>query len=150
MTVPEQALITQAEADQLFLALVGTRVNATSMQNFVAQRLQGLSLAGLTSGLGPQTRNGRVYKGLNAGAFEPQTGLWVNASGSYVDDSRPGSAQDGWGGSAAIGGDVIFDSTVLGEVTQLQGQSPVEAVLIFRVSPDAMTLQGESECRPAA
>ena len=114
MTVPEQALITQAEADQLFLALVGTRVNATSMQNFVAQRLQGLSLAGLTSGLGPQTRNGRVYKGLNAGAFEPQTGLWVNASGSYVDDSRPGSAQDGWGGSAAIGGDVIFDSTVLG------------------------------------
>lgn len=42
------------------------------------------------------------------------------------------------------------DSTVLGEVTQLQGQSPVDAVLIFRVSPDAMTLQGESECRPAA
>lgn len=114
LTVPEQALITQAEADQLFLALVGTRVNATSMQNFVAQRLQGLSLAGLASGLGPQTRNGRVYKGLNAGAFQPQTGLWVNASGSYVDDSRPGSAQDGWGGSAAIGGDVIFDSTVLG------------------------------------
>jgi hypothetical protein len=36
LTVPEQALITQAEADQLFLALVGTRVNATSMQNFVA------------------------------------------------------------------------------------------------------------------
>ncbi|MDP2011926.1 MAG: autotransporter outer membrane beta-barrel domain-containing protein [Phenylobacterium sp.] len=114
VTLPEKALITQAEADQLFLALVGTRVNATSMQNFVAQRLQGLSLAGLTSSLGPQTRNGRVYKGLNAGAFEPQTGLWVNASGSYVDDSRPGSAQDGWGGSAAIGGDVIFDSTVLG------------------------------------
>ncbi len=114
LTIPEQALITQAQADQLFLALVGTRVNATSMQSFVASRLQGLSLSGLASGVGPQTRNGHVYKGLNAGSFEPQTGVWVNASGSYLDDSRPGSAQDGWGGSAAIGADVIFDNTVLG------------------------------------
>lgn len=114
VTLPEKALITQAEADQLFLALVGTRVNATSMQSFVASRLQGLSLSGLASGLGPRTQNGPVYKGLNAGAFAPQTGVWVNASGSYLDDSRPGSAQDGWGGSAAIGADVIFDSTVLG------------------------------------
>ena len=114
LTVPERDLISQAEADQLFLALVGTRVNATSMQSFVASRLQGLSLSGLASGVGPQTRNGHVYKGLNAGSFEPQTGIWVNASGSYLDDSRPGSAQDGWGGSAAIGADVIFDNTVLG------------------------------------
>ena len=42
------------------------------------------------------------------------------------------------------------DTIVVGEVTQLQGQSPADAVLIFRVSADAMTLQGESECRPAA
>ena len=42
------------------------------------------------------------------------------------------------------------DSTVVGDVTQLQGHSSVDAVLIFRVSTDAMTLQGESECRPAA
>lgn len=114
LTVPEQALITQAEADQLFLALIGTRVNATSMQGFVASRLQGLALSGLASGLGPQTRDGHVYKGLNAGAIEPQAGVWVNASGSYLDDSRPGSAQDGWGGSAALGADVVFDNTVLG------------------------------------
>lgn len=113
-TVPERDLITQAQADQLFLALIGTRVNATSMQSFVASRLQGLSLSGLASGLGPRTRDGHVYKGLNAGAFEPQTGIWVNASGSYLDDSRPGSAEDGWGGSAAVGADVIFDNTVLG------------------------------------
>jgi hypothetical protein len=41
------------------------------------------------------------------------------------------------------------DSTEIGPVTQLIGTSAGAALLIFRLSDRAMTLQGESECRPA-
>jgi hypothetical protein len=36
----------------------------------------------------------------------------------------------------------------IGEVIELQGRNSVQELLVFRVSADAMTLQGESECRP--
>jgi hypothetical protein len=39
-------------------------------------------------------------------------------------------------------------TTDVGDVVELQGKSDVGEVLILRVSADAMTLQGESECRP--
>lgn len=40
------------------------------------------------------------------------------------------------------------EQTQVGDVTELQGRNSVNELLIFRVSADAMTLQGESECRP--
>ncbi|PJJ71809.1 hypothetical protein CLV46_1362 [Diaminobutyricimonas aerilata] len=43
--------------------------------------------------------------------------------------------------------DYRVDSTAVGDVTELQGSGRGE-VLVFRVSDDGMTLQGESECRP--
>ena len=42
------------------------------------------------------------------------------------------------------------DSTEIGPVAQLVGTNAGAALLIFRLSDRAMTLQGESECRPAA
>jgi hypothetical protein len=36
----------------------------------------------------------------------------------------------------------------IGAVTEVQARSPFNELLIFRVSTDGMTLQGESECRP--
>ncbi|PRY69982.1 hypothetical protein B0I08_101104 [Glaciihabitans tibetensis] len=41
-------------------------------------------------------------------------------------------------------------TTDVGEVVELQGESDLGEVLILRISAEAMTLQGESECRPAA
>ena len=41
------------------------------------------------------------------------------------------------------------EQTRIGEVVELQGRNGVQELLVFRVSEDAMTLQGESECRPA-
>jgi hypothetical protein len=37
----------------------------------------------------------------------------------------------------------------LGEVLEVQGEGDLGEILILRVSDDAITLQGESECRPA-
>ena len=42
------------------------------------------------------------------------------------------------------------DSTEIGPVSQLIGTNAGAALLIFRLSDRAMTLQGESECRPAS
>ena len=42
------------------------------------------------------------------------------------------------------------ETTIVGEITQLQGRSAVDGLLVFRVSEAAMTLQGESECRPVS
>ncbi len=42
------------------------------------------------------------------------------------------------------------ETTIVGEITQLQGRSAVHELLVFRVSEAAMTLQGESECRPVS
>ena len=41
------------------------------------------------------------------------------------------------------------DSSQIGPVAQLIGTNEGAALLIFRLSDRAMTLQGESECRPA-
>ena len=41
------------------------------------------------------------------------------------------------------------DRSVIGPVIELHGTRAIDEVLIFRVSDKAMTLQGESECRPA-
>ena len=38
--------------------------------------------------------------------------------------------------------------TEIGEVVELKGESPDGELLLFRVSDSAMTLTGESECRP--
>ncbi|CAN5152912.1 hypothetical protein BH11ACT5_BH11ACT5_05630 [soil metagenome] len=42
------------------------------------------------------------------------------------------------------------ETTAIGPVSQLVGTSDGAALLIFRLSDRAMTLQGESECRPAS
>jgi hypothetical protein len=41
------------------------------------------------------------------------------------------------------------EHTRIGDVVELQGRNSLEELLVFRVSQDAMTLQGESECRPS-
>lgn len=43
--------------------------------------------------------------------------------------------------------DYAVETTAVGDVTELQGSAGGE-LLVFRVSDDGMTLQGESECRP--
>lgn len=40
------------------------------------------------------------------------------------------------------------EQTLVGSVNELQGRNSLDQLLIFRVSDDAMTLQGQSECRP--
>ncbi|TAL44383.1 MAG: hypothetical protein EPN91_04500 [Salinibacterium sp.] len=40
--------------------------------------------------------------------------------------------------------------TMIGDIAELQGRNAQDELLIFRVSDAAMTLQGESECRPAS
>jgi hypothetical protein len=37
----------------------------------------------------------------------------------------------------------------VGDATELAGTNEFGELVVFRVSPDAMTLQGEGECRPA-
>ena len=44
--------------------------------------------------------------------------------------------------------DVASERTEVGDVTELRGSSATGDLYIFRASEDAMTLQGESECRP--
>jgi hypothetical protein len=41
-------------------------------------------------------------------------------------------------------------TTTVGDVLELQGESEFGQILVLRVSAEAMTLQGESECRPEA
>ncbi|WP_309646215.1 autotransporter outer membrane beta-barrel domain-containing protein [Phenylobacterium sp.] len=114
ITLPQQALITQVEADQLVLALLGDRMTASSISSFVSSRAAALAFAGLSGG-SPLSDNGKAgYRGVNAGDFGVQRGVWVNASGSFIDDDRPGSSQDGFGGSGAIGADLIFDTGFIG------------------------------------
>jgi hypothetical protein len=43
-----------------------------------------------------------------------------------------------------------LEKTRIGEVMELKGTGSLSRLLILRVGPDAMTLQGESECRPIA
>ncbi len=42
------------------------------------------------------------------------------------------------------------DRSLVGDVVELKAESEFGEVYLFRVSDQAMTLQGESECRPAA
>jgi hypothetical protein len=42
-----------------------------------------------------------------------------------------------------------IESAEVGGATELKGTNAARELLLFRVSPQAMTLQGESECRPA-
>ena len=44
--------------------------------------------------------------------------------------------------------EVTSERTEVGDVTELRGNSRSGDLFIFRVSDDAMTLMGESECRP--
>jgi hypothetical protein len=41
-----------------------------------------------------------------------------------------------------------LQKSMVGDVTQLQGKSALGQLLVLRIGPDSMTLQGESECRP--
>jgi hypothetical protein len=43
---------------------------------------------------------------------------------------------------------VDVERTQVGDVTELRGTNPSGDLFIFRANADAMTLQGESECRP--
>jgi uncharacterized protein YbdZ (MbtH family) len=44
--------------------------------------------------------------------------------------------------------EVASERTEVGDVTELRGSNPSGDLFIFRANADAMTLQGESECRP--
>jgi hypothetical protein len=44
--------------------------------------------------------------------------------------------------------EVTSERTEVGDVTELRGTNPAGDLFIFRANADAMTLQGESECRP--
>lgn len=59
-------------------------------------------------------------------------------------DAIASSVVDAWSG---WGYDV--ERVDIGSVIQLLGTTPQHEVIIFRVNERAMTLQGESECRPA-
>jgi hypothetical protein len=45
---------------------------------------------------------------------------------------------------------LVLSTTDVGDVVELQGESDEGEIVILRVSAEAMTLQGESECRPEA
>lgn len=113
VTVGDQAVISAVEADQLILALLGDRLTSQTMQSFVASRIQALSLAALAPAPRRMTSNGG-YVGRSAGAEALGLGVWVNATGTYTDTNRPGSAQDGWTGAGALGVDMMMENAVVG------------------------------------
>lgn len=69
-------------------------------------------------------------------------GLRLGSAPPDVDDAvdAVASAWAEWG--------YRVEQTLVGEVVELQGRDSLGELLIFRVTEDAMTLQGESECRP--
>ncbi|MDO7882455.1 hypothetical protein [Antiquaquibacter soli] len=78
--------------------------------------------------------------------------LWVE--GEHYPGLRLGSAPDDRQAAANSVRDTWTEwgyrvtQTLVGEVIELQGRSSVGELLVFRVTEEAMTLQGESECRP--
>lgn len=73
---------------------------------------------------------------------EMYPGLRVGDPPADVDDAvdEVMKAWTDWGFSV--------EQTLVGEVNELQGHNSYDELMIFRVSSEAMTLQGESECRP--
>ncbi len=114
LSVPEQSLISFAEADQLFMALIGDRIGVGSLDGFVNGRLRAMGLAALQAQMPMQRTERDSYRGASAGASAPAAGVWVNATGTYVEDGRPGSGQDGYGGAVALGLDFSTGDTILG------------------------------------
>lgn len=114
LSVPEQQLITFAEADQLFMALIGDRLQVGSLDGFVNGRLRATGMAALQAQLPMQRTERDGYRGASAGAGAPAAGVWVNATGTYVEDSRPGAGQDGYGGAVALGLDFSTGDVILG------------------------------------
>lgn len=121
------------------------------------------------SGLSPVEARTELYEALDeteeivGGAWENQDDptargcvipFWVD--GEMYPALRIGTAP----GDASVALDAVFDAwaewgynvekTLVGEVNELQARNSLDELLIFRVSDDAMTLQGESECRPNA
>lgn len=74
---------------------------------------------------------GKHYPGLRIGSAPTDTG-------SAADSVR--EAWTEWG--------YRVTQTLVGDVVELQARDSVGQLLVFRVTDDAMTLQGESECRP--
>ena len=113
ITVGDQQVISDVEADQLVLALLGDRLTSQTMQGFVTNRIQALSLAALAPAPRRMTRNDG-YVGRSAGAEALGVGVWVNATGTFTEDDRPGSAQDGWTGAGALGVDLMLENAIVG------------------------------------
>ncbi|MDO8901336.1 MAG: autotransporter outer membrane beta-barrel domain-containing protein [Phenylobacterium sp.] len=113
LSVPEQ-LISVAEADQLIMALIGDRMQIGSLDGFVNGRLRAMGMAALSAQLPMRRTDQGGYRGASAGASTSGAGLWLNATGSYVEDSRPGVGQDGYGGAVALGLDMSAGDMVLG------------------------------------
>lgn len=111
ITTDDQAVISDVEADQLILAILGDRLTVSAMQSFVTSRVGLLSLAAAVP-VRTTARDG--YVGRSAGAEAGGLGVWVNATGTYTEDDHPGSAKDGWTGAGAIGVDVMLENTVVG------------------------------------
>jgi hypothetical protein len=78
--------------------------------------------------------------------------LWVE--GQHFPGLRLGSAPDDIAAAvtevteAWVEWGYRVEQTVIGKATELQGRDSVGELIIFRITSDAMTLQGESECRP--
>lgn len=114
LSVPEQQLITVAQADQLIMALLGDRLQIGSLDGFVNGRLRAMGMAALQAQLPMQRTERDGYRGASAGASTPAAGIWLNATGSYLEASRPGAGQDGFGGAVALGLDFTAGDMVLG------------------------------------
>ena len=97
MTLGNQRLLTDVQADQLVNALLGDALTSSAAQAFVSARAQVLS-----------TRGGGGYVGRSSGDGDGPIGVWLNASGVRLDDNRLGRDQKGW--ARSLGGGIDYSS----------------------------------------
>jgi hypothetical protein len=81
----------------------------------------------------PLWSDGELFPALRVGEAPTRTTVAVDAVSTYWTD---------------LGLSLVI--TNVGDVVEIQGKSDLGEKLILRVSEEAMTLQGESECRPEA
>jgi hypothetical protein len=73
---------------------------------------------------------------------ERYPGLRIGPAPQNIDDTVQ-AVVDAWG---RLGYQV--ERTMIGDVSEVQGRNALDELIVFRASDAAMTLQGESECRP--
>jgi len=108
LQIANQQLISFVEADQLIKALLGDRLTAGSVQNFIANRVTALSMGNYNL-----TQNG--YSGIAAGeAPGGRVGIWADVAHTWLEDNRLGGAQEGDAQAAAFGADYQFQGGTIG------------------------------------